>query len=158
MTRVVLTTEELYLGANAGIIRTIKAIRANRNDNITGEPPTHEHDVWRTNIEGALGELAYCKWRGIYWTALGRLGNDDAGDEEIRTSWHPTGRLILYPKSEDGKRFVLIVGELGVYRITGWMMGRDGKREQYWSEVKKGSGRMAFMIPQAQLRPLEELP
>ena len=41
-------------------------------------------------------------------------------------------------------------------RIPGWILGRDGKRDEYWETV---NGRSAYWVPQAALNPdLGDLP
>ena len=155
---VTLTFEEIILGAMQGVLRRVKAIKYDRQDNINGRTSDRDFDAWDVDIEGALGEMAFAKYAQAYWSGAAGFQQGDVGDIEIRTTRYRDGSLLLYKSSEDDRVFVLMVGSAGTYRVAGWKTGSAGKQERYWREVKKGSGRMAFMIPQAQLHPPEELP
>jgi hypothetical protein len=154
-----LTEEELIMGAMQGVLRRVNAIMHDRRDNVSGELPNErEFDGWGVDIEGALGEMAFAKYRDTYWSGAADFREGDVGDTEVRTTKHRGGSLLLYPTSENDKRFALMIGSIGVYRVAGWIRGKDGKQQKYWREMGQGSGRCAFMVPQDELKPVPAVP
>lgn len=151
-----LTPQELFLGATQGIMRACTAIGKGRIDT-DDERPEHEVDRWMIDIEGALGEMAAAKGLGVYWSGVSKFRGEDAGRYEVKTTRWEKGRLLLPRGADDDKPYVLAVGQLGTYDLVGWAFGRDVKQPQYWSEMKRGSGRCGFMMPQDHLRPMEDL-
>jgi len=154
-----LTEQELIMGAMQGVLRRVKAIMKNRSDNVSGRP-TSERDIdsWDVDIEGALGEMAFAKYRDLYWSGAADFGEGDVGDTEVRTTKYANGHLLLYPSSAHNKRFALMIGSLGSYKVAGWLSGKDGKQPKFWREMGSGSGRRAFMVPQDELKPVPVVP
>jgi hypothetical protein len=112
---------------------------------------------WQLHIEGACGEMAFAKYADRYWTGnLGDLDADDVGRWQVRTRSEHSFDLILHRTDPDDRAFVLVTGTAPVYVIRGWIMGRDGKREEYWSDPARN--RPAFFVPQAALHPMEASP
>jgi hypothetical protein len=142
--------EQLH-AASVGVRRNIQSIRR-------GALPKWGQGgaaLWGSHIEGAAGELAVAKATNTYWNgALGDYDADDVGGLQIRTTPHPNGCLILHPSDPDDRPFILVIGTMPFFRLAGWMMGRDGKDPKWW---RAGIDRPAFFVPQADLRPMEEL-
>lgn len=154
MIAVTLTLGEMNMGARGGVDRNIDGIFSNRQ---------HAHGAaldcaWQNNIEGALGEVAFAKWSGIYWSGNFRdLRADDVGDFQVRTADNHRKKLILHPPDRDNRIFVLLTGIAPRFYIRGWIEGRDGKLQRYWGDPT-GQNRFAFWVPVADLYPMADCP
>jgi hypothetical protein len=67
----------------------------------------------------------------------------------------PNLGLILHPEDRDNDPFVLVQLHLPEALVIGWIMGRDGKRARYWTELQPG--RPCFFVPARELRPASDL-
>lgn len=117
------------------------------------------------DIQGAQAELAVAKAFKMEWT--GRLytyqdwqdwrkNGHDVGPIEVRSTRHENGRLILHPSDNNKSPFVLIRSHKSPeFDIVGWQWGVVGKSDHYWHDV--GYGRPCFYVPNAKLRPIQEL-
>jgi hypothetical protein len=145
-----LSAQEIMLAANAGVVRRVRAISANAQ-RTHGQP---DNNRWEQDIEGCCAEVAVCKALGIYWTGAERIRANDAGSFDVRYTPHPNGCLILHDEDPD-RRFVLVIGKYGVYRLAGWIDAVEGKVERFWGD--KGHNRPAYWIPQDELHPMDTL-
>jgi hypothetical protein len=145
---VTLTPAEMLLGAIAGVMRQVQNLGDNRK-------PAHgagDRNDWQLHVEGALGEQALAKALGLYWSGKGGLRAPDVGRFEVRTRsehWH---ELPLHPEDSDDRRFWLVTGRNGQYRVRGWILGAEGKRDDWWRDPS-GEGRPAYWVPQGELCP-----
>jgi hypothetical protein len=130
-----------------------------------GRPDTYglRSPGWVENIEGSLGELAAAKYFNRYWNALVidfKSLPGDIGREQIRTRTRRPFDLLLHKQDSDIAPYI-VVGLLGqgkrdrVYRMVGWMYGKDGKRAEWWRELQPG--RPCYVVPAEELRPISEL-
>jgi hypothetical protein len=135
-----LTPDEVHTGAMHGLLRRAQKISGRRGDRVQ-----KQRSSWDNEVEGACAELAFCKWRGVYWTGVSQLRARDGGDFEVRYTIHEgTGGLIIYEHDSDDGVFVLIDGHAPRFRLVGWLRGRDGKRDEY----KTAFG---FLVPRERL-------
>jgi len=150
--QVKLTLSELLIGANVGIMRHTQNLKH-------GRQPTHgagRDNAWQKHISGALGEMAVANALDRYWSgALGDLRAADIGDRvEVRTTPYGNGKLILHKTDPDDHWFFLVTGRDGVYIVRGFLQAAAGKKDKYW--LDPGTGRPAYFVPQADLRPVAE--
>ena len=153
MIEISLTATEVLLGAMAGVIRQIKR-------HFEGVEHRHGFDktkggAWENDIIGALAERVFHKWSGRYFEPRLDYKRGDAGPYEIRGTSVDEGHWLMHRDDGDNVREILIVGQIAQWRICGWVMGKDGKNEQYWRTVK---GRHAYWIPQPALNSMHQLP
>jgi len=148
MIEITLTPAEIMFGASAGVMREV----ANIKNGAKHKYGATDKNDWQMHIEGALAEMALAKHLNIYWSGKGAITLPDVGDQDVRVSASHNNRLILHPDDHDGRRYWLVTGQYGSYRIKGWILGRDGKRDEFWSDPS-GSGRPAFFVPQCALTP-----
>lgn len=104
--------------------------------------------IMRDMIEGSYYEAAVCKFLQLPYTK-GVLRGDDAGRYQVRGTTYPNGRLILHPEDHDSKIYILVVGEVPEFTLYGWILGVDGKKDEYWDDP--AGGRPAFFVPQSVL-------
>lgn len=105
--------------------------------------------------------MALAKHLGMYWSDVPRLDYaGDVGGYQVRWTEHPTGHLLLYDRDADHKVYVLVTGGPLSFRIPGWIVARDGKREEFRDiGVRLGLRDGAYAVPQTlPLHPMEELP
>lgn len=120
------------------------------------------------DVVGGLGEYAYCKWRGLPWSATPGL-TDRAGDvpgftdrhgdvgdgRQIRATTHQNGHLLIHREDNPEHNFLLVVVGLPVCRLVGWINGAAAQQAKYWDDrIRTRTG--AYMVPQSDLHPLVE--
>jgi hypothetical protein len=113
-----------------------------------------------THVHAMRAELAVAKAFNLFWS--GSVGNKDAVDVggilEVRSSARTgNSRLILHPTDRDDYPYIFAdVSAAPTIRLCGWIMGRDGKQQQFWTDPT-AAGRPAFFIPQSDLLPMADL-
>ena len=146
--QIALTPWEIVLAAQAGIMRQVENCKLNRQHKYGAN--ASEASDWQWHIEGALGEFALAKALQLHWNGKGRLRALDVGGVlDVRTATRPDSHLILHPDDPDDREFWLLTGRNGQYVVRGWIMGRDGKRQEFWRDPV--GGRPAFFVPQGAL-------
>lgn len=117
------------------------------------------------DISGCLAEFAVAKafgmpWDGEYldnekWSQWRTDGHDVSGIE-VRSTRHHDGRLLLHKRDKDDSPYVLVRTHAKPrFQIVGWMLGRDGKKPEFWTDV--GYGRPCYLVPTPLLRPPADL-
>lgn len=117
------------------------------------------------HMQGCLGELAVAKALGLPWDGkffndaewqAWRLSGHDVSGLEVRSTRWRSGRLILHRDDNDDLPFILVrAGENAMFEIVGWYWARDGKREEWWQDVRRN--RPCFYVPNHLLRPMSDL-
>lgn len=141
-----LTPAEIFQGAIAGVMRHTQNIQQ-------GKKPTYgisQSVDWQAHIDGALSEMAVAKYLGVYWSGKGGIGDPDVLDMDVRSSHRDDASLIMHDHDDDERKFWLITGLNGKYKVRGWIYGRDGKQDKYLKDPQ--GGRPAYFIPQSDLR------
>ncbi len=110
-------------------------------------------------LTGVLGEMAVAKALNKFWTGnVGQHGTTDVGGDngvEVRTRTEKGRNLILHPKDDDNKKFVVAVTQDAPnILLTGWCTGKSGKKEEYWQTF---TGRPCYFVPDEALQPMETL-
>lgn len=118
-----LTPDEIALGAHHAVMR-----RNKKHMGFRGDREQTQSSSWDNEINGVLAELAWCKFRNIYWSGVSDLKAKDGGDIEIRWTHH-TGRggLIVYNKDNDDSIFILSEGYAPTIFFVGWQRGSFAK-------------------------------
>jgi hypothetical protein len=146
-----LTPMELLQGAMTGAIRRITSLTRAMDKNKHADKSD-----WATDIDGALAELAFAKWRRVYYRPSNMsLKEPDVGRVQVRSTSHRHGHLILRPndKSNAAQVFVLAITDAPDVRLIGWKFGVDCMCDEYWRDLEAG-----WWVPQAALNDLELLP
>lgn len=158
--RVILTDAEMEIAILVGRRRYLSSL-ARGSKHLNGKA-LYEND-WDMAIEGAAGELAFCKARGIYFEAsVDTFHAPDAeGIWQIRTTRRLGRGLIMRKGDPPADLYVLVEGQCPRYTIRGWIRGSDGMVPANWTapDPKRAP---CWVVPVAALVPfriggLEEL-
>ena len=148
---VMLTGFEMFHAAMVGCRRQISALQDGRTPNAG-----YTGSGWEIHIQGAGGELAFARYRNLYWSGSVNTfkKGGDVGDIQVRTRSNPDYDLIVRPEDRDEDTFVLVVGTIPRFRIIGWIRGGDAKQPRF---LKHHASRpRAYFVPQTELHPFEE--
>jgi hypothetical protein len=148
MIRIELTSPEIMLAAQAGVMRQVENLKRGEGLNTQGYD---ERNPWQIHIEGCCGEMAVAKYLGLYWKGKGKRGEPDVADMEVRTRPFHDADLILYKKDSPSRIFWHVTGVNGIYMIHGWIIAHEGQEEAFWSD-KYNNGRPAYFVPNIDLR------
>ena len=152
----VLSGSEIHLAVMVGVQRAIDAIRNNRQHRYNSDPGP----CWDHNINGAVGELTLAKHVDAFWNgAFGDFTAADVGGRyQVRASEYdgPNAGLILHPADRDDQPYVKVLIRLPHVTLVGWMLGREAKQPQFWTDKLK-PGRPCFLVPHGTLHGMDEL-
>lgn len=150
-----LTASEILMGAHAGCMRQLEAIREGLKST-NNKDEERDDDNWQIHIEGALAEQAVAKYLNVYWDGKGTRGGADlCGYIDVKHSPNPTHRLIVKQNGHKDWLYWFVTGGYGMYQIHGWCWGVDAKRDDYW-EDPTGGGRWAYFVPRHALHGPED--
>jgi hypothetical protein len=111
------------------------------------------------HLLGAMGEMAVASYLGLkqhlYLETRPRRGSDDLPGIDVKTRSRHRYDLIVQKNEDPLKKFVLVTIENQETIIRGWCLGEDAMKEEFWADPARG--RPAYFVPQATLRPIEEL-
>lgn len=143
-----LTPNEVFAAAHHALIRRMGNLNGLRQEHRVNP----DHDPWDNDIEASGAEMAFNKYFDKFWTGLSGLRAPDARWGEVRWTRHKdTGGLIVYPKDDDQRRFVLMDGYAPEYRVVGWMYGWEAKQPP-WFKQREGY----FLVPRGSIWAFEE--
>jgi len=148
---VILTQAEIVMAKAAGKLRRSESIRQ-------GLIPAHGcsenyGSLLKMDMEGAAAEMAYCKYRRIYFSGVvNNFKEADVGSlVQIRSTIHENGCLIVRNDDDEYHYYVLVVGEIPRFGMAGWIKGVDAKRRRF---VRSPNNRPpAYFVPQKELTP-----
>ena len=140
-----LSSREMIQGAFVGMMRQVENVKKQRPDAYGADASRG----WQIHIEGCLGEMAFAKHMGLYWSGANEFQAHDVGEYEIRTTPRNFGDLILHPGDDDDAKYVLVTGHNGIYEVRGWIFGKEGKNQEWWRDPL--GNRPAYFVPQREL-------
>jgi hypothetical protein len=120
-----LTSAELMLGGNVGVMRRVASIQNGNN------PNWHAKDSsWATDIDGALGEMAVAKHLGVYWEPSVNTfkAADLCGFIQIKSTNHSSGHLIVRDNDARHHLYVLVITAIPHCRLIGSIWGEDARQ------------------------------
>jgi hypothetical protein len=146
MKRVDLERYEVILGAFVGINRETASLKSDEYNKVQ-----NKDFGWHTNIEAACAEIAFAKFKGVYWNgSVNTFKRPDVAGYQVRhTRYTENGHLIIYRNDNPEEVFVLVTGTHPVYFVHGWMRGEDAMQQKYWRE--KNVGLPCWYVPQIDL-------
>lgn len=114
---------------------------------------------WNYHVEGAAGEMAFCKWLNEFW--IGGFctfkGADHSTNIQVRTNRREDGCLNVRPKDNDSHYYVLLTGIAPTYIIRGWILGKNAKKKQWLTRYGKKYD-PCYAVPQSELNPFKSKP
>lgn len=143
---------EVSRAALVGISRNVEALRKG----LQNSRPTNENE-WHIHVVGALGECAFAKATGRYWSGsvnTFKSGGDIGKNIQVRTRSKHSYDLIVRDGDKDDDIFVLVTGGPTDYEIRGWMLARDAKSEKY--RANYGGYGDAFFVPAKDLHSISQ--
>lgn len=153
MSEIQLAYKEIIMVATMAVCREVENLKNGRQV----EPGRDPETMWGSHIEGALGEWVVAKSLGIFPAGMPTYRGVDLGrDIEVRTGTEHHFRLPIYTEDVDGRRFVWVTGQLGLYRVRGWISTEEGKRVGKWGSLKPGRAPL-FAVALSDLEPMETL-
>ena len=143
---VTLAWHEYAMASEIGRLRQLAAIRR-------GSADQHGFNGlgWSEHIEGACGEMAVSKLLGVYWDGgIDTFKLPDIGSNvQVRTRSLHNYELIIRSNDSNDDIFVLVTGRCPSYRVWGYVLGREGKRQEY---LQTHGGRpAAYFVPHSRL-------
>lgn len=149
MSEVNLTPFEIIMGAGVGLRRRTASMRRGNQDNdyFSGTGRTH----WDVDIEGALAELAFAKFLGVYWDGSVNTGKaPDVGGYQVRHTDLERGCLIIRRRDSADERYVLVTGDHRAgYMVRGWKFGHEAMVDEFIRDP--GKKNEAWFVPQSEL-------
>jgi hypothetical protein len=144
---VVLTESEVQLVTFEAARRGMDALRSGHRPKAGAAAGPNGY----TDAVGCAGELAVCKFLGLFWSGVGSHRTDVGGSLQVRTADAPTKRLIVRPCDVDRDAFVFVTigraprpGTLAA-EIHGWILAVDAKSPEY---LRAEAGRdPAYFVP-----------
>lgn len=160
-----LTECEVHIAAAVARWRVGRAISGKFKDGHGEAGLDRKRDCFEDrDLPGAKGELAWAKWRGIYWGGdqndFGKWG--DGSGVEVRATRHANGCLIVFPNDPAERRCVLVVVNGNQCRIVGWVRAGWAKCSDFlkteWHEGLRPGSKPQYWVPQSRLSSLSEIP
>ena len=156
--RVMLTEVEQRMAIQSGQERRIQSAAQKLKDKDFGISITGRR--WDIDIEGAAAEMAYAKFRDFYWGGhVGSFKGADVGSlAQSRHTVRSDGCLIIRDDDSPSHFYILVIGQMPVYEIAGWIKGSDAKVDEYLRDPGPNGGPRCFMIPQKALKNFRSTP
>jgi hypothetical protein len=141
---VTLTTHEIRLVGMVALERRIASLSFADKHGYDGT------GAWDVEINSAAGELAVAKALNLYWDgSVNTFKKPDVGRYQVRHTKLPHGCLIVRPGDPDEDTYVLVTGEIPVFKVLGEIDGRTAKSVP---QKDHGNGRPpAHFVPQEML-------
>jgi hypothetical protein len=139
---------------------TCQAIgKARHEQAMKGRPRMQVDDERRVclSILGVAGEMVTHKVTGLPWDPLRqkRRGDPVIGDDvHVATRSRVFHDLILFDDDAPNLRYVLVTqSSTGVFRIEGWVYGRDGMKPEFWQSSQDDRRPSGYFVPKEALNP-----
>lgn len=143
---------EITAAAQVAVLRNVEALRQ-------GKRSKRGKDAqWERHVLGALGECAFCKATGRYWSGSVNSYQEesDVGKTlQVRTRSSHSYDLIIRSEDKDEDVFVLVTGGPAEFTVHGWLLGKDGKKSKFLNN--HGGYGAAYFVPQDRLRSAKDL-
>lgn len=147
--QVTLSPSEVVMAATIGAMRQAESMKLGlkpANGFKDYESPLSIH------IEGACGEIAYCKARNLFFEGrINTFKDADVGTNvQIRTRSRHDYDLIVRENDGDADYFILLTGVCPTYTIHGYIQGKDAKQERWLRNY--GNRAAAYFVPKEELK------
>lgn len=160
MPTICLTADDFGVILHLAQERAIESLRANRKDALFEKDWIEAH---RIHVIGAVGEVAFAKWLGVYPSFSvrqfsGMMADVEAGCKyEIRHRLKTNHDLIIRDNDPADRVYILTRGCPPEVEISGWCWGDEFVGRAEFTQDWGGHGRASF-VPAQELHPMETLP
>jgi hypothetical protein len=147
---------EIATAAQVGILKRIEQLKkAGAHTDMYGI--SNQEDIWTREIEGAAAEMAWAKWKGVYWDGSANIFNKaDVGNIHVRSSYRNL-KMRIKPSDPNDGIFVFIFCRSPFYEIHGYTKAGDAKLEEWYHDGKTApKGPPFFWVPVDGLKPVPE--
>lgn len=152
MTSITLTWAEIMLAGQVGTMRSVSSRKQGLNRVV--------HNVksnWSNDFDGAAAEMAYAKYRNVYYEpSINTFKAPDVTQDQIRSTLHPNGKLLIRENDVLEERFILVICSSPIYRMAGWLWTSEAKKDE-WFRPADDTGVAAWWVPQNALHSMETL-
>lgn len=150
MPYVKLTYGEAVSSSEVGRTRQLEAILQGLKDN----HGCKIKDNWEFSIQSAGSECAAAKFLKMYWNSGVNTFKDPDIDPDIQVRWirYYSDRLIIRKDDNPEEFFILVFGRIPNFKIIGWIKGKDGMQEKWYTTFEEGREK-AYFVPQRELHP-----
>ena len=151
--RITLNFGEMTMAGTVGVQRQAYAIVKNLKD-VGGADSSK---AWEDSVVSAMCELAVAKALNLFWCPNVGIttGVDVGGAIEVRMCREANHRLVLRPSDKDDMPYVLVLAQPPHFTILGWLLGRDGKKEEHLDY--RNNGEELYFVKQRFLRSYPDL-
>jgi hypothetical protein len=119
---------EHHIAAEVGVMRRLQIIRRG----LGFGHGNYELGAWDRHLVGAIAELAFAKYLGVYWGGGGiEWWAGDVRSIEVRATTYATGHLIAYESDPDDRVIVLGIVETNGVSFVGGTTGAHAKRVEF---------------------------
>lgn len=111
-------------------------------------------DPFDRDIEAVAAEMAFSRFIQLPWSPSDGPQHSHVGDVgtwEVRHTKHTDGHLVVYGRTSDTAKCVLVTGQLPEFNVVGWFLAADAKRPE-WS---RSFQHPTFYVPQSELHTFE---
>lgn len=119
------------IAATTGVVRRISSIQRGLKNSHGLEGGMD----WQFDICGAMAEMAFAKWKNLYWnSSVWSMKGPDVDAFQIRSCSHHNGGLILRKNDNPDSIYWLVTGSeiTEFFLIRGFIKGSDGMVEKWW--------------------------
>ena len=134
----------------------------NRSRNRAGRlnGPRQDSKGWEIDVAGAIGEMAVAKYldlKHFVFAFNDKYGKYDLPPNiDVKTSLGHNRRLPIFKNEDPSKLFVFVTFAYEIIRIQGWIVGKDGMKNQFIDNpVGRGE---SFYVPKFALNNISLLP
>jgi hypothetical protein len=152
-----LTRDEIERALREAELRADNVISRGCSDRL-GRVRRSREEIVRDGHGPCCAELAASILTGMPWTSerTGPGARADIGEAtEVRSSKFPWSPLRIYSFDKADHFFVLVTGQIPLYRVVGWMPGREARRAEFWRADLQPP---QWQVPQESLRPMWKRP
>jgi hypothetical protein len=150
---------EVMSAAIIGVLRQVASLNKGRSIKraLINRHAAGDENQWDRHCLGAIGECAFAKWNGVYWSRDVNTFKDvaDVGEYEVRTRAKSHWDLIIRSDDPPERFYVLVTTapEMPVFKVHGYILGADAQRDEF--KQNYGGHGEAWFVPQKELLEIE---
>lgn len=148
--RITLSPNEMRLACHHGVERYVSAMTRGANPKPNVDQPDNRMEV---DLLSCMAELATAKALNVYWSGVEGINAPDVGGYEVRSTKHPSGKLIIRENDKPDQKVLLVTCDPPHFNIIGSILVRKGRQDNWVFRNERGS---CWMVPQVALEKIGE--